>query len=260
MVASLRPFFEPSSVAVSARRRGAGRSGAASSGTSSPPASRARPIRSIARASPLPACAAYTAVARDSRSGRPGCDLRAGRARSGAAEDALAARRSCALCHLRGVRRGRRGRRRAPGSAARARARARCTADRARTASGSRPPAVRLNATFARQAPRRGSIGFSSQSGALGLALLEAADARGIGLSAFVSIGNKADVSSNDLLERWEDDESTKLIALYLESFGNPRKFARIARACRAHEADARAQERAHVRRREGGAALTPPR
>src|SRR5215207_5755633 len=88
----------------------------------------------------------------------------------------------------------------------------------------------RLNATFAGKAPRWGSIGFSSQSGALGLALIEAADARGIGLSAFVSIGNKADVSSNDLLERFEDDESTNLIALYLESFGNPLKFARIAR------------------------------
>ena len=88
----------------------------------------------------------------------------------------------------------------------------------------------RLNATFAAKAPRWGSIGFSSQSGALGLALIEAADSRGIGLSAFVSIGNKADVSSNDLLERFEVDDATNLVALYLESFGNPRKFARIAR------------------------------
>jgi acetyl coenzyme A synthetase (ADP forming)-like protein len=88
----------------------------------------------------------------------------------------------------------------------------------------------RLNATFAAKAPPWGSIGFSSQSGALGLALIEAAAARGIGLSAFVSIGNKADVSSNDLIEHFEDDEATKLIALYVESFGNPRKFARIAR------------------------------
>ena len=88
----------------------------------------------------------------------------------------------------------------------------------------------RLNATFAAKAPPWGSIGFSSQSGALGLALIEAAAARGIGLSAFVSIGNKADVSSNDLIEHFEDDEGTKLIALYVESFGNPRKFARIAR------------------------------
>jgi acetyl coenzyme A synthetase (ADP forming)-like protein len=88
----------------------------------------------------------------------------------------------------------------------------------------------RLNATFAAKAPPWGSIGFSSQSGALGLALIEAAAGRGIGLSAFVSIGNKADVSSNDLIEHFEEDEATKLIALYVESFGNPRKFARIAR------------------------------
>jgi acetyl coenzyme A synthetase (ADP forming)-like protein len=88
----------------------------------------------------------------------------------------------------------------------------------------------RLNATFAAKAPPWGSIGFSSQSGALGLALIEAAEERGLGLSAFVSIGNKADVSSNDLLEQFEVDERTRVIALYLESFGNPRKFARIAR------------------------------
>ncbi len=87
-----------------------------------------------------------------------------------------------------------------------------------------------LNATFARNAVPFGNIGFSSQSGALGLALIEAAGARGLGLSAFVSIGNKADVSSNDLLEWWEDDEATRLVLLYLESFGNPRKFARVAR------------------------------
>jgi acetyl coenzyme A synthetase (ADP forming)-like protein len=90
--------------------------------------------------------------------------------------------------------------------------------------------AARLNATFARNAVPFGSIGFSSQSGALGLALIEAAGARGLGLSAFVSIGNKADVSSNDLLEWWEDDDTTTLVLLYLESFGNPRKFARLAR------------------------------
>jgi acetyl coenzyme A synthetase (ADP forming)-like protein len=87
-----------------------------------------------------------------------------------------------------------------------------------------------LNATFAARAPRPGNIGFSSQSGALGVALLEAAEARGLGLSAFVSIGNKADVSSNDLLEWWEDDPSTEVVLLYLESFGNPRRFGRLAR------------------------------
>jgi len=90
--------------------------------------------------------------------------------------------------------------------------------------------AARLNATFAAKPIPAGNIGFSSQSGALGLALLEAAARRDLGLSAFVSIGNKADVSSNDLLEWWEDDPGTDLVLLYVESFGNPRKFARIAR------------------------------
>ncbi|HXR10867.1 MAG TPA: GNAT family N-acetyltransferase [Gaiellaceae bacterium] len=90
--------------------------------------------------------------------------------------------------------------------------------------------ATRLNATFAPRAFPPGHIGFSSQSGALGLAVLERGQERELGLSAFASIGNKADVSSNDLLEYWEEDENTKLVMLYLESFGNPRAFARIAR------------------------------
>jgi acetate---CoA ligase (ADP-forming) len=87
----------------------------------------------------------------------------------------------------------------------------------------------KLNATFAPRALPAGRIGFSSQSGALGLALLEQSSAR-LGFSAFVSIGNKADVSSNDLLEWWEDDPDTDVVLLYLESFGNPRKFARLSR------------------------------
>ena len=87
-----------------------------------------------------------------------------------------------------------------------------------------------LNATFAGRAAAPGNIGFSSQSGALGLALLEAAVTRGLGLSAFVSIGNKADVSTNDLLEWWEDEDATEAILLYVESFGNPRRFGRLAR------------------------------
>ena len=88
----------------------------------------------------------------------------------------------------------------------------------------------RLNATFAPRAFPSGRIAFSSQSGALGLALLERSDARGLGFSAFVSVGNKADVSSNDLLEHWEDDPGTDVVLLYVESFGNPRKFGRLAR------------------------------
>ncbi|MEX2023948.1 MAG: GNAT family N-acetyltransferase [Thermoleophilaceae bacterium] len=87
-----------------------------------------------------------------------------------------------------------------------------------------------LNATFAARAAPVGNIGFSSQSGALGLALLEAAESRGLGLSSFVSIGNKADVSTNDLLEWWEDDDATEVVLMYVESFGNPRRFSRLAR------------------------------
>jgi acetyl coenzyme A synthetase (ADP forming)-like protein len=90
--------------------------------------------------------------------------------------------------------------------------------------------AVRLNATFAGRKFPAGRAAFSSQSGALGIALLEQAEARGLGISSFVSVGNKADVSSNDLLEYWQDDPDTDLVLLYLESFGNPAKFARIAR------------------------------
>jgi len=90
-------------------------------------------------------------------------------------------------------------------------------------------PPIGLNATFAPRALPSGRIAFSSQSGALGLALLEKASERGLGFSAFVSIGNKADVSSNDLLEWWEEDDGTDVVLLYLESFGNPQKFARVA-------------------------------
>jgi len=88
---------------------------------------------------------------------------------------------------------------------------------------------VRLNGTFSRTYPSSGNIAFLSQSGALGLAMLEYAGRMNMGLSNFVSIGNRADISSNDLLEYWQDDEATRVILLYLESFGNPRKFGRIA-------------------------------
>ncbi len=75
-----------------------------------------------------------------------------------------------------------------------------------------------------------GRLGFASQSGGLGIAILAEAKKRGIGLSSFVSMGNKADVSGNDLLSWWGEDEATGVALLYLESFGNPRKFARLAR------------------------------
>jgi acetate---CoA ligase (ADP-forming) len=89
---------------------------------------------------------------------------------------------------------------------------------------------VRLNASFSPIMPPSGRVAFSSQSGALGMAILELASERGIGLSTFVSVGNKADVSGNDLLQYWESDPHTSVMLLYLESFGNPRRFARLAR------------------------------
>ncbi|MGW5054433.1 bifunctional acetate--CoA ligase family protein/GNAT family N-acetyltransferase [Actinokineospora sp. NPDC004072] len=91
-------------------------------------------------------------------------------------------------------------------------------------------PAVRLNATLAPTLPGPGRTGFFCQSGALGTAILADAAARGLGLSTFVSAGNRADVSGNDLLQYWETDPNTDVVLLYLESFGNPRKFARLAR------------------------------
>lgn len=91
-------------------------------------------------------------------------------------------------------------------------------------------PDVRLSATFARVSPPAGSVAMSTQSGALGLAILDYARAMHIGLSTFVSVGNKADVSSNDLIQYWGTDPRTSVILLYVESFGNPRKFAQLAR------------------------------
>ncbi|MEW9553165.1 GNAT family N-acetyltransferase [Nonomuraea sp. NPDC050783] len=90
--------------------------------------------------------------------------------------------------------------------------------------------AVRLNATLAATVPGRGKVGFFSQSGALGTALLQRVAQRGMGISSFVSAGNRADVSGNDLLQYWEEDDATEVILLYLESLGNPRKFTRLAR------------------------------
>jgi acetate---CoA ligase (ADP-forming) len=89
---------------------------------------------------------------------------------------------------------------------------------------------VRLNATFAPPAAVAGGVGFMSQSGGLGIAIIEAASRLGVGLSSFVSVGNKSDLSGNDFLQYWEQDPDTRLAMLYLESFGNPRKFARVAR------------------------------
>lgn len=90
---------------------------------------------------------------------------------------------------------------------------------------------VRMNATFAPSQPLRGRISFMSQSGALGAAILDHADNIKVGFAKFVSLGNKTDVSGNDLLMAWEDDPDTETILMYIESFGNPRNFVRIARS-----------------------------
>jgi acetyl coenzyme A synthetase (ADP forming)-like protein len=97
-------------------------------------------------------------------------------------------------------------------------------------------PTVSLNATFSPFFPPAGNIAMSTQSGALGLAILDYAKKLNIGISTFVSVGNKADVSGNDLLQYWENDPRTSVILLYLESFGNPEKFSRIARRISAHK------------------------
>ena len=91
-------------------------------------------------------------------------------------------------------------------------------------------PEVSLNASLAGLMPPRGRAGFFCQSGALGSAILEKVNNRGLGLSTFVSAGNRADVSGNDLLQYWEEDEATEVVMMYLESIGNPRKFSRVAR------------------------------
>src|SRR5664279_4721780 len=91
-------------------------------------------------------------------------------------------------------------------------------------------PSARMNASLAPVVPPPGRIGFFCQSGALGIAILADAATHGMGLPTFVSAGDRADVSGNDLLQFWHGDDRTEVVLLYLESFGNPRKFARLAR------------------------------
>ena len=214
-----------------------------------------------AAASPSPACAAYRSIAEI----RAPVDL-VGHLRSrcaGARGRASGARRrrARALRHLLGLRRGRAPRARARQERLLALVRAHGARLVGPNCLGIAVPAIGLNATFAPRALPRGTHRASRRRAARSASrLLEKAAERNLGFSAFVSIGNKADVSSNDLLEWWEDDEETDLVLLYLESFGNPRKFGRLAAARRAHEADPRAEgrdDRAQARARR---ARTPPR
>lgn len=91
-------------------------------------------------------------------------------------------------------------------------------------------PTLRLNASIAPRLPKQGGLGLFAQSGALGIAILDSAARRGLGISVFASAGNRADVSGNDFMHYWIDDEQTRAVGLYLESMGNPRKFSRVAR------------------------------
>jgi len=91
-------------------------------------------------------------------------------------------------------------------------------------------PGVSMNATFAPAMPPNGGIAFMSQSGAMGMTILDYAMEYGIGISQFVSMGNKADVSGNDLIEYWQDDDEVGVILMYIEGFGNPRHFTTLAR------------------------------
>jgi len=91
-------------------------------------------------------------------------------------------------------------------------------------------PAIAMNATFAPTTPPTGNVAFLSQSGAMGVTILDYAREYGIGVSKFISMGNKADISGNDVLEYLKQDDDTSVILMYLENFGNPRRFTRIAR------------------------------
>jgi acetate---CoA ligase (ADP-forming) len=91
-------------------------------------------------------------------------------------------------------------------------------------------PDIRMNATFAPTMPPAGPVAFMSQSGAMGVTILDYASEYGIGISQFVSVGNKPDVSGNDLIEYWGDDPRTGVVLMYVENFGNPRKFTALAR------------------------------
>src|SRR5262249_38702521 len=97
-------------------------------------------------------------------------------------------------------------------------------------------PGIRLKARFSQTYPPAGGVGVSTQSGALGLAILDYVTRLNLGISTFASIGNKADVSGNDLIQYWAEDDRTRIILLYVESFGNPRKFAQIARRVGRHK------------------------
>ena len=114
--------------------------------------------------------------------------------------------------------------------------------------------AVSLNASMAPSLAHGGGLGLFSQSAAIGVALYAASSRRRAGISTFLSAGNRADVSGNDMMQFWEDDADTTAVGLYLESIGNPRKFSRIARRLARYQARDRGQVHLH-----GAAAAARP-
>ena len=120
-------------------------------------------------------------------------------------------------------------------------------------------PAVSLNASLAPALPPAGRVGFFCQSGALGTRILAAAADRRLGLSTFVSAGNRADLSGNDLMQYWDTDPGTDVVLLYLESFGNPRKFARVARRLARRKPVVAVKSGRHAATSAGLAASTSP-
>ena len=120
-------------------------------------------------------------------------------------------------------------------------------------------PDMRMNATFSPVAPVPGRVGCASQSGGVGIELLAARHALGLGVSTFVSMGNKADVSGNDLMQYWAEDPATDVVLLYLESFGNPRTFARARPGAGPPQARRRAEERPQHAPVHAAPVRTPP-
>ena len=118
---------------------------------------------------------------------------------------------------------------------------------------------VSLNASLAPVLPPPGRVGFFCQSGALGIQILAAAAERHLGLSSFVSAGNRADLSGNDLMQYWDTDPDTDVVLLYLETFGNPRKFARVARRLARQKPVVAVKSGRHVAASPGLAASTQP-
>ena len=229
----------------SAPRGGAARSAARSSTTCSSRVSTGSFIRSTRPPTSSSRCAP-TERRRGARRGRPRRDR--GSCRGGARRGARM-RREGSPSAGRALRRLRRGRpARAPSASAsssRSAAAPGCGWSGPTASASSTPPRARASTPPSPPAlPPPGNVGFVTQSGALGLALIDLAADRGLGVSSFASIGNRADVTANDFLEYWEGDEATAVALLYIESFSDPRRFARLARRIGRREADRRRQER----------------